>query len=424
MMRVAVVMALVVSPLAAAAQTAYPPGLPPETLVMAALAGSPRLIAARESMAQGEHHDQLLRAGPYEWELAMLSQQRTDALGMKRNEQEYQLQRPIRLPGKVDTDRKLGKLAREIGKLAFVDAWHEAGRDLLARWFDWMDAVSAEKTVRQQLAELEQQESMLTRRVVAGDAARIEHQLALSEVFRIRAELIAAQRRVEESVRELQADFPRIPLDAELAFSDPISFVNDVNNEDEWFAQIIGDNHEVELARARAEETTLAARRAAHNRVPDPTVGVIVSNNIDDNRSVVGLRVAVPLGFSGRSATSGLARSHAIVAVAEAERAADKVAAAARTVVSNVRMRYATWQQSAAALQEVAATSNAVVRGYELGEFDIMTLMGARRSVLDARRSEQAARVAALRAGALLLLDAHQLWVLRDEHGHELHSEQ
>jgi outer membrane protein, heavy metal efflux system len=420
MMRLALVMVFLGGSVAVAAQPSYPPGLPPEALVRAALASAPRLVAARELIAQGKSRDQLLKVGPYEWELALLSQQRTDVLGVKRSEQEYQLQRPLRLPGKAMMDRKLGKFAREIGDLAFADAWHEAGRDLLARWFDWMDAVSAEKTVRQQLAELEQQESTVARRVAAGDAARIEHQLARSEVSRMRAEQIAALGRVEESVRELQADFPDIPIDAEPVPGDPVLLVSE---DGQWLAQITDDNHELELANTRADEAALAARRVARNRVPDPTVGVVISNNIDDNRRVVGLRVALPIGFRTRSATSGLARSHAIVAAAEAEMTAGRVVATARIVVSNARMLYAAWQQSILALQEVEATSGAVVRGYQLGEFDLMTLMGARRSALDARRSEQSARVAALRAGALLMLDAHQLWVPRDEHEHETHND-
>ena len=104
-----------------------PPGLPLAQDVQRALEDSPRLQVAAEYVASGQARARRLAAGPHEWEVDVLSQQRRDATGSSHLEQEYGLRSGMRWPWKYSLDRRLGTLARETGELAYFDAWHEAG---------------------------------------------------------------------------------------------------------------------------------------------------------------------------------------------------------------------------------------------------------------------------------------------------------
>ena len=120
-------------------------GLPAQDMVMQALRESPRLQVQVESIEQGMPRQRKRRAGPHEWQVAAMQQQRTEASGQRFDEQEYGLQRGLRWPWKVSIDRRLGTQERLVGELTYSDSWHEAGRDLLDMWFEW---VGAEQSVK------------------------------------------------------------------------------------------------------------------------------------------------------------------------------------------------------------------------------------------------------------------------------------
>jgi outer membrane protein, heavy metal efflux system len=382
--------------------------LPAEAAVRVALTESPRLRIAHEAIPVGEAQEQKLRAGMHEWEIGAMSQQRTDPLGQRYTEQEYALQRGLRWPWKAILDRRLGASIKEAGPLSYADAWHEAGRNLLDSWFSWLDAEHSVRLMDEQLQALVNQERIVSRRVEAGDSAKLELQLASIETQRSQAQRHHLALAAVQARETLQKDFPALTLTSigepdlpsELQESDAV-----------WLARITGDNHEVELAEAHAEGARIAAVRAARNRLADPTVAMHYSDNLDGNRRLLGLTVSMPLGGRYRSADAALARSAARGAASAAEQTRDAVHADARSVIAAARLTVRGWQELAAADSQMQQTAESTARGYALGEFDIAVLLAVRRQALEARQQAVTAQLLALRAQARVLLDAHQLWV-------------
>lgn len=398
----------------AAAHAAEEPGvegLPTEAVARGALETAPAVVAARESIATGEAQDQRRRAGPYEWEVAMTTQRRTDPAGIRYDEQQYELTRRLRLPGKLLLDRRIGEVERDVGQFAYADAWHEAGRDLLATWFE---------LVRQarRVAQLQEQQTVATRsldairrRVAAGDAPRVDAQLAEAEQGRLAARALEAARQAELARIELAANYPSLAQHLPTRLEPPPEATG---SDLELVRHIVGHNHEVELAEGRARTAELLARRAGQDRMPDPSVGVQYSDNLDGNRRVLGLRVAVPLGLSGRGADAALARSTARRAAAEAAHVRLRVEADARAAVLGVRSARAQWERLETTRRQSQAAAEAVARGYELGELDIASLLAARRMAAEAAEEAEIALVTLLEAGGRLRLDSHELWALAE----------
>lgn len=192
---------------------------------------------------------------------------------------------------------------------------------------------------------------------------------------------------------------PVFPRPAPLAGSD-----------EAWVETILEENHEIELAKGRADAAALQATRARRDRIPDPSLTLQFSDNLDQNRRVVGLRVSIPIGASGRAADAALARSHAVVAEAEADQVRKDVEAAARLDVVNAHASHRQWQRYDEAATQANAAAAAVSRGYEVGELGITDLLLARRQQLDAQLQAEDALLSAHEAQARLWLDAHRIW--------------
>jgi hypothetical protein len=384
-----------------------PSGLPAAADIVHALQDSPRLQLAIESVARGQSLERRHRAGPHELEITALSQRRTDAAGRTGNELEYGLQSGLRWPWKRALDQQIGGLAREIGELSYIDAWHEAGRLLLDQWYAWLQAEHAARLHDAQLQVLVQQQASVARRVEAGDAARLELQIAEAETQQMRATRAQAQRDARLAREALSRDFPDLPLNLPAALSAP----DELTGPDEpWLDEIITHNHEIELANTRRDEAALAAERTQRDQLADPTVGLRYSNNLGGDRRVIGLTFSIPVGTAARSASVAVARSDARRAAAEARLVEDAVRAAARSAVTDARYSYRNWQESQAAQRQLQAVADASARGYSLGEFDLTTMLSARRAALVADQDLLDAAIRAQQSQARVLLDAHRIW--------------
>lgn len=411
MKRACSIAALLATALAATAGEPVPEpamlSLPSEAAAREALETSPQLQAAHESIAIGAAREQRQRSGPHEWEVMALAQQRTDPVGIKYDEQEYGLQRSVRWPWKYSLDRRIGEYAREVGELSYVDAWHEAGRQLLDLWFEWLEAERAVALHSGQLALLQEQQGIVARRTAAGDAAQLELQLASVETGRLQAAGADAARRAAAARASLLGLFPALSTTTPAQIGTPVDLTG---TDAEWLERIVAGNHEIELADTRAAGMQVTAERAGRNRLADPSLGLRYSDNLDGNRKVVGLQFAMPIGGGARTAEAAIARSEARMAAAEAAGSRALVDAAARSAISDARLRYRAWRdlQETHVQQQLSAT--AATRGYELGEFGIALMLAARRSALESQLALESAQLQALRAHARVLLDAHLLW--------------
>lgn len=406
-MRTARLAWLAVMMIPALANARYPKVLPGEIEVRRALQGSPQVMAARAQVDISAARQRQLSAGNYEWTVAATGQRRTDPSGLTYSEQSYELSRGIRLWGKAGLDSELGRQTMAVGEYAFSDNWHEASRMLMTEWFDWLRASHTARLLRGQTGLLEQQLATVESRVRAGDAPRIERVLAQTELDRQSAVTVAAERQEQEARLRLLRSFPDLTATAVPDLDNPEILPG---SDEDWMQRILGDNHELQLAQAQQQQARTGARRAARDRLPDPTIGIRYSNNFDGNRRVIGLIVSLPLGGPARSAASAAAAGEASVAAQHARDVRLKVESDVRRITVAMRSTFTQWQQ----LQQVALQSQAsaqtLERGYSLGEFTISELLVARRQSLDAELAATLAQLDALEAAARLQLDAHEIW--------------
>ncbi len=179
----------------------------------------------------------------------------------------------------------------------------------------------------------------------------------------------------------------------------------------EWLERIIAGNHEIELADTRAAGMQVTAERAGRNRLADPSLGLRYSDNLDGNRKVVGLQFAMPIGGGARTAEAAIARSEARMAAAEAAGSRALVDAAARSAISDARLRYRAWRDlQETHVQQQTERHRRDTRLRTRGIRDRADARTARRSALESQLALESAQLQALRAHARVLLDAHLLW--------------
>jgi len=404
--------ALVLAPLARSGGI-YPPLLPPEQQVMAAMMAAPELVAAHEQIGEGVANSRKLRAGPNEWEAAVITQQRKDPAGLQYHEQEYELQRRFRLPGKGGLDSRLGALTAEAGELAYADSWHEAGRMLVAAWFDWQRAAQTAALWQQQAETARQQQQAVSKRVAAGDAPRLDQDQADAELGRVQAMQLETLRLAEAARLALLEHFPDLdttqPLTAALPDPPQIEESDEV-----WIKRIVAENHEIELAQSRADQAQLLVRRAGLDRLPDPTLGLAYSKSIDGNIDMLRLRIAVPLGYEVRDADVALARSAANRANAAVVQAHASVEAAARTDLLNAHSSYRQWQRLAQVSRLTQTVADGTAKAYAAGETGVAELLLARRQHQEAQTQAMTALLSAHETYARLRLDAHEILALEE----------
>jgi outer membrane protein, heavy metal efflux system len=387
----------------------YPDSLPPEDTVVQALTSSPQITIALEKLRLAGAQRQRLRAGDHEWALGATGQQRKDAAGATFSEQQYEISRGVRWPGKGKLDRALGDQALLVGQHALADAWHEAGRSVLSGWFTWLRAKETERHVEASVNLFEEQLRIVSARVRAADTPRIEQALAQAELDRAAAAQTAASLQASRIALELRRSFPTLELVAPSSIATPQLTEG---TDESWTQRILEHNHELELADETHEQSRLSAERGRRDLLPDPTIALQFSNNLDGNDRVVGVAVTLPLAGARRSAQRAIALSEANIAEHRAREAHLRVQSEAHEAVLAARATYSQWQRLAQVATQSANNAQTVARGYALGEFSITELLASRRHSQDAMLEAALARLDALEAGARLRLDAHELWPL------------
>ena len=164
---------------AAHAATSDASDLPPAGQVEQAIHAHPMVEAAMAGVRTEDANRARLEAGPHEFALKLSSQRRRERpVDLNYREHEVGVERAIRLPGKAATDAELGAAGVEQARFALGDALHETGRALLKSWFDWQREMATLREWAAQVAILQRQAEAVTKRVEAGDAARVDALLA------------------------------------------------------------------------------------------------------------------------------------------------------------------------------------------------------------------------------------------------------
>ncbi|MFA9218646.1 MAG: TolC family protein, partial [Sphingomonadaceae bacterium] len=381
--------------------------LPPEAAVRQVLAQLPALrIGSLNNQLAGTEQAKLV-AGPGEWVVRGGVTQRSVLDGERFREQELTLERSLRWPGKAAQDRAIGAHGIVLAEAQRTDVWHEAGRTLMQDWYDALRAQATAQQLEQQQTLVQRLREIAARRVKAGEGARLDLMQAETELRRSGVQLEQARQHYAEALILLEHTYPSLPALPAGALPEP---QEPALQRAEQVAQITDDNHELELAQVEAEWYKLKARRAASERLPDPTLAVRAARERAGQERTLGLILSIPLPGAVRSADSNAAAVRAAMADERVTLVKSKVQLAAQRAVTEQTYNYQTWLGLRDVAQQSAQQAQLMERAYQAGEATLAEALLVRRQAMEAALAAQLAQITALASHARVQLDAHQLW--------------
>lgn len=381
--------------------------LPREQAVRRALAQLPqlRIGALNNELATAEQAK--LAAGPGEWLVRGGVTERSVVGAERYREQELMLERSVRWFGKAGQDRAVGEKGVTLAQAQRADAWHEAGRSLMQDWYDALRAQCALERLRDQHALLRQLRSIAERRIKAGDGTRLEFMQTETELRRTDALIEQARQQMEHAMTLLATNYPGLPTPqlAQLPEPQPIQ-----HSREQQLARIMEDNHELELAQIEAQWYGLKARRAASERVPDPTIAVRAARERAGQERTIGLTLSIALPGGARNAESAAAAIRSKMADERVAQVKTKVMVAAQRAITEQEYAYQVWISLREVAQQSARQARLMERAYQAGECALAEALLSRRQALEASLAAQMGQIAAIAANARFQLDAHALW--------------
>lgn len=384
-------------------------GLPPEQTVRRLLSQLPQLrIGALNNELAGAEQTKLA-AGPGEWTVRGGISQRSVLEGDRYREQELMLERSIRWFGKAGQDRALGEKGLALALAQRADAWHEAGRSLMQEWFDALKVQATLDQLKEQHTLIKQLRSIAELRVKAGDGARLELMQADTELRRVAALIEQAEQQVYQALTSLSTTYPGIPTPQLAQVPDPRPM--QLRRPDQ-LTRILDDNHELELAQVEAQWYGLKAKRAASERMPDPTIALRAGRERAGQERTIGISVSIALPGGARNAESSAAYIRAQMANERVAQVKTKVALAAQRAVTEQEYNYQVWTSLRAVEQQSANQAHLMELGYRANEYTLAEALLSRRLALEASLASQLARIAAVAASARVQLDAHAMWAI------------
>jgi cobalt-zinc-cadmium efflux system outer membrane protein len=402
----AISVALAWSAGALAQEPAAYPDLPPKAAVEQTLSMYPPVKAARDSVRFEQANDRRLQAGPYEFAIRGGYQSHSIPSG-RFPEWDVGVERAIRLPNKARVDGEIGAQGVELSRRAAYSAWCDGARHLLKLWFGWTRESIQLDLLQQQAEFLRQQQVVVTKRARAGDAPRVEVNLAEASVAQAEASVETLKGREEGARAALERTFPGLPVPARAPLGDPRPLDGDL---DFYLDRVRVHNDEVRVARAFTKRSRLFAERAAADRVPDPAIGARISSDRSSSDKIAGVYVIVPLPGAARQAFSEGVRAQSDAALNHEAAVLQRITADVAMMVGQARGAYAAWQRARAAAEGMARNAESMARSWQLKEASLSDVVLARRLAVESALSAALARVEAEESRYRLLIEAHILW--------------
>jgi outer membrane protein, heavy metal efflux system len=401
----------------ALAAEANSPDLPPPAQAEAAISQHVNVQTAASGVMLEQSNRRKWDSGSYEFNVRAGGAQRNISnTGQQLREWDVAVERPLRLFNKAALDSDIGAEGVARAEFAFGDARHEAGRLLLHLWFNWQREQAQVSQWQEQVDILKQQAGITEKRLLAGDAPRLELNQAQAAAAQAGVSLQLASLRAQLAASELMRPFPGLALPPKPTLATPVPVEHDLNY---WQEQVIASNHELGMVQADSHIQQLLAQRSSADRVPDPTVGLRYSNEKEGEEKVTGIYVSVPISFGLRGINAEVAQHQAEIAhyreAAIRRRLEGDVYAAYTQALNN----YHIWQQAQEAAGSMRKNADLVARAYSLGESSLADTLNARRFALESSLGATLAQLDANEARYRLLLDAHKLWSVAEHDGEQ-----
>lgn len=391
-----------------AASSPETPGLMPTPIARPLLEQDPGVTAARAGLEVARREAGILDRSPYEWNTKVSGQRRSLQSGPSYQEWNVGIERTLRLPGKATADRNIGKATVEESEARYGDAIHEAARELLTLWLDWLHADNTYSLAKANGLSAQGNLDAVQKRTRAGDAAKLDVSLAQAELAEQRRLANEAKTQASVTWARLHARFPGFDRQF-IAMPTALPIEQNVNY---WRERILKQSDELKTAEALLRRATAEADRARANKTPDPTIGAYTASEIGGRERITGISISIPFPGGQRNERAIQAVHGAEVKRQEAERVKRQLEA---DIDSNVAIAQGTYESmqlaeiGAAAMQDNAKLMQ---RAYSLGEADLQALLTAQRQATVAAQNSLSSRTAALKGYYLLLIDAHLVWDL------------
>ena len=396
------------------APQAAPADLPPNNSAKAVIDGDPRVVQARYALEAARHRADMLTAGPQEWTARASTQRRRYRSGAPGvNERSIGLERAVRIGGKAALDRRLGEAHIMLAEARLAEARHEAARELLDLWLNWLAAARTRQLWSEQLGFAQTSFNAAGTRRRAGDASLLEQNAARADLAEVQRQLSGAANEEAKARAKLRARFAQLPASVSpSALGEPAALTPD---DALWRERILAESDDLRVAREELQRAELTAARASADRLSDPTVGVHATSEAGAAERVVGLTLSIPFGGTYRHAQQREALALVDVARAAVERALRELESEIAEGLTDARGSLERWKFAEQARTATQQNAQMTQRAYTLGEADLQGVLLARRQLLDASLGSTQARVDALKARYRLLVDAHLIWGLHDE---------
>ena len=399
--------------LALSAQAAAPetPGLLPTQIVRPLLEQDPSVAAARAGLEVARQEAGILDSSPYEWTAKLSSQRRTVREGPAYQEWNAGIERPLRLPGKAAADRNIGKATVEEAEARYGDALHEAARELLSLWLEWLSAERGRELASANRQSAQENLTAVAKRVRAGDASKLDASLAQADLAEQQRVHNDAKTQVAVAWGRLHARFPSIDqqfrvLPASLPIRENAAF---------WRERILSESDELKTAQAQLQRAQAQAERARADKLPDPTVGIYSASEVGGRERITGLTVSMPIPGGQRDRRSAKALHSVEVQRQQVELTKRQLEASIASAVASAEGAYASQQLAETGALAMHDNARLMQRAYALGEADLQALLLARRQATAATQNALIVKIEALKSYYLLLIDAHLIWDLEHD---------
>lgn len=399
---------LAVPSTAQAMQPVNPPGLLSTEIAHPLLEKDPSVAAARAGLDVAQQEAGILDQSPHEWTARTSGQQRRLDSGLRYNEWSVGIERAIRLPGKAEADRKLGKATVEESKARYGEALHESARELMALWVEWLAAERAHELAQISLQSTQASQAAVEKRVRAGDASKLDLSIARAE--------LAEQRRVENDAKTLAASawvrlsirFPGMKRQP-VALPVPLEIGVD---EAAWRERILEQSDEFKIAQLQLEKAQAHSDRARADKIPDPTLGGYTASEVGGRERIYGVMISVPIPGGARNSRNAKAIAAVEIYRHEVELKQRELESQIANEITIAKGAFASLHMANEGASFMQDNATLMQRAYTLGEADLQAMLLARRQATAATNSALQAQVSALRAYYGLLVDAYLIWEL------------
>ena len=383
--------------------------LPSEAQAKRSILESPQVLAAYSKQQALINKADVIANGTAEFTVRASGQRRrVDEFNNNRYfEHQISIERPIRYWNKWNADIALADATKSFANIEYADAIHEASKELLGAWFNYIKAIRG-RTIAQQNLEYGQQISKITQtRFKVGEVAQLDTQLTAAELGRLQAAFEIAKAQASAAMSLMKNRYPTIVLAQDIQLD---AIPNDTDDQDKVRIDFLNKNHELNMLKLDAERYSMIAKRTELERIPDPTIGLFNARERGGSEIINGISISIPIPSSARTSYVNVAQAESLASKQRVLLVTQKLSSEFDGLWQQVQSKRVAAEvlQSSATIQKQAALK--AQKAYALGEGTVTDLIVSRKTANENQYQADMMSIEAIEAYYQLKLDMHDIW--------------